>query len=110
MPSSPRPAWAPAISSRTQVGDPPDGDGFELPFREAYVLSEGGELALEDYARVLAQAEAAEALRKSDDPALVRGVRVRAASAVVTEALARDIEDFARGLSQGRTDGGLGWS
>ena len=84
-------------------------DAFELPFRTTYALSEGGEVALEDYARVLAQAEGAEALRSKSDPALVRGVRLLATAATLTEALARDIEDFAQGLAQGRTDG-LGWS
>ena len=85
-------------------------DPFEFPFRKAYALSEGGEVALEDYARVLAQAERAEALRSTSDPALVRGVQLWAAGATLTEALARDIEDFAHGLAQGRQDGGLGWS
>jgi hypothetical protein len=93
-----------------RVSEPSGADGFELPFRTAYVLSEGGEVALEDYARVLAQAEAAEALRSPSDPGLVRGVRLRGVRASFTEALARDIEDFARGLSPGRTDSGLGWS
>ena len=85
-------------------------DTFELPFRTAYALSEGAELALEDYARVLAQAEGAGTLRSESDPALVRGVCLRAAAANLTEALVRDIEDFAHGLAQGRTNGGLGWS
>ena len=85
-------------------------DAYELPFRTAYALSEGAEVALEDYARVLAQAKGAEALRSKSDPALVRGVRLLAAAATLTEALARDIEDFAHGLAQGRTNGGLGWS
>ena len=92
------------------MGEPSSASAFELPFRSGYALSESGEVALEDYARVLAQAEDAEALRRSDDPALVRGVRLQAATATLTEALARDIEDFALGLAQGRTDGGLGWS
>ena len=85
-------------------------DAFELPFQKAYALSESGEVALEDYARVLAQAETAEALRSTSDPALVRGLRLGAVAATLTEALFRDIEDFARGLAQGGTDGGLGWS
>ena len=85
-------------------------DPFEVPFRAAYALSEGGEVALEDYARVLAKAEGAEALRSQGNPALVGGVRLRAAAALITDGLARDIEDFAQGLAHGRTDGGLGWS
>ncbi len=93
------------------MGDPSSANAsFELTFRSGYALSESGEVALEDYARVLAQAEGAEAVRRPDDPALVRGVRLRAAAATLTEALARDIEDFAHGLAQGRPDGGLGWS
>ena len=92
------------------MSEPFPQDAYELPFREAYALSESGEVALEDYARVLAQAEAADALRSKSDPALVRGVRLRAASATLTAALARDIEDFAHGLAQGRNGPGLGWS
>jgi hypothetical protein len=82
----------------------------DVPFREPYLLSETSEAALEDYARVLAQAEAAEALHPGEAPGRVTGVRLRSAAAELTDALRRDIEDFARGLSQGRTDGGLGWS
>jgi hypothetical protein len=82
----------------------------DVPFRESYSLSETSEAALEDYARVLAQAEAAEALHPAEGPGGVRGVRLRAPAAALTDALRRDIEDFARGLAQGRTDSGLGWS
>ena len=88
----------------------PAENAFELPFQTACALSENGELALEDYARVLAEASGAEALRSRSDPALVRGVRLYAAKATLTETLARDIEGFAHGLAQGRTGGGLGWS
>lgn len=85
-------------------------NAFELPFRTACALSENGEVVLEDYARVLALASSALALRSRSDPALVRGVRLHEAAATLTEALARDIEDFAHGLAQGQGDGGLGWS
>ena len=92
------------------MSGPSAQDAFEMPFRTVCALSESGEVVLEDYARVLAQAEGAEALRSNSDPALVHGVSLQAAAATLTEALARDIEDFAHGLAQGGTDGGLGWS
>jgi hypothetical protein len=66
--------------------------------------------ALEDYARVLAGAVEATALHRGDDPALVRGVRLIEAEGVPADALLQDIEDFARSLTLGGAEGGLGWS
>jgi hypothetical protein len=82
----------------------------DVAFPKGYALSESAEIALEDYARVLAQAEGSEALHQDEPPALVTGVRLRAAGLRLTDELRRDIEGFARGLAQDREGGGLGWS
>jgi hypothetical protein len=82
----------------------------DLAFEEPLVLSEGAELALEDYARALVQAGGAEALRSPDNPGVVRGVRLRGPALALSPALVRDVQDFARGLTLGRGGPGLGWS
>jgi hypothetical protein len=65
-------------------------------------------VALEDYARTVTRAQAAEALRGlAEGP--VAGVHLCGAAAPVSTALARDVEDFARSLVAGG-GGGLGWS
>jgi hypothetical protein len=81
----------------------------EIAFEAPQRLDEPQEVALEDYARALMRAEAAEAWRAADDPAAVRGVRVCGVGLAVTRALVRDLEDFARSLVT-REGGGLGWS
>lgn len=83
---------------------------FDLAFRAAYPIDEPGEVALEDYARTLARARAAEGLRAPEDPAMVRGVHVCGLGASPTPALVTDIEDFAQSLATRRNGGGLGWS
>lgn len=85
-------------------------DCYDLSFRAAYPIDEPGEVALEDYARTLARARAAEGLRAADDPAMVRGVHVCGLGATPTPTLVTDIEDFARSLAATRNGGGLGWS
>jgi hypothetical protein len=82
----------------------------ELSFHATYPLTESAMAALEDKARVLARAGDAAVLRGGDDPALVRGVRVLEAAAVPTDAILRDLEDFARSLTLGGPEAGLGWS
>ena len=71
-------------------------------------MGDGGEVALEDYARTLTRARAAEALHAGDSAA-IRGVHVCGLAGALTPALRRDVEDFARSLVAG-TGGGLGWS
>jgi hypothetical protein len=79
-------------------------------FRGAYVIDAAGEVALEDYARVLGRAEAAEALPGEADPEKVAGVRLIAPGAELTESLRADIEDFARALASRSGGSGLGWA
>ena len=83
---------------------------LDFAFSRSYALSEGAEVALEDYARALTRARSAEAVRASDDPATVRGVHVCGMGMTLTPALLRDLEDFARSLIMGPGGGGLGWS
>lgn len=81
---------------------------YDLAFRTSYELDDPGEMALEDYARVLARAHAAEAVRGAD--ARVSGVRLRDASEPPSAAACRDIEDFARDLAGRGGGSGLGWA
>jgi len=81
---------------------------YDLAFQTAYELDDLGEMALEDYARVLARAEGAEAVRGAGDE--VTGVRLRGASEPVPSAVSRDIEAFARDLAARGGGSGLGWA
>lgn len=82
----------------------------DLLFETGYPIDPPGEVALEDYARVLTRAEGAEALRSPSTLEQVTGVRIAAAGAVVTAAVRKDIEDFARDLARRGGGGGLGWA
>jgi len=86
------------------------GPGVLVSFTAAIELDDPSEVALEDYARAVARAEEAEAVRGPSEPGPVTGVRLRGAAAPPTPEMRTDIEDFARDLSGrgGRT--GLGWS
>lgn len=86
----------------------PEAGCQQIDFQASYAVGEGAEVALEDYARALTRARAAEAVRTADSAA-IHGVHVCGLADAVTPALRRDIEDFARSLVTG-TGGGLGWS
>jgi hypothetical protein len=88
----------------------PGPDCYDLTFQAGYPLSEPAEVALEDYARELTRARAAEALRSESDPSRVRGVHVCGLTTILDGRLMTDIEDFARGLALHAGGGGLGWS
>ena len=88
----------------------PGPDCYDLSFQAGYPLSEPAQVALEDYARELTRARAAEALRSAEDPSRVRGVHVCGLAATLDGRLMTDIEDFARGLALRGGGGGLGWS
>ena len=87
----------------------PEAGCHEIVLDAGCALAEGAEVALEDYARALFRAGAAEAVRAAGDPAKVGSVHLCAPQAPITAALRRDLEDFARSLVVG-TGGGLGWS
>jgi hypothetical protein len=65
-------------------------------------------VALEDYARVQTGATAAEAITPQERE--VSGLHLCGLPAPVTEAVRRDIIDFARELTAASSSGGLGWS
>ena len=89
----------------------PQGDCFDLAFQFGYPIGEPAEVSLEDYARALTRAREAEAVRRSDDPSMVAGMHVCGLGAPLTQAIAADLEDFAKDLAiQGGSGGGLGWS
>jgi hypothetical protein len=92
------------------VAEPTRTEHCELVFREGLALSDGGEVALEDYARVLTAAARADAVRGEGTGARVTGVRVVAPSSPPTDDQQRDIEDFARGLEAEGGGPGLGWA
>jgi hypothetical protein len=88
----------------------PGADCFDLAFQAAYPIDEAGEVALEDYTRVLLRARAAFGLRAPEPPGSVRGVHVCGLPSSPTSALLIDLEDFARSLVARAAGGGLGWS
>ena len=83
---------------------------MELRFAAGYPIDEPGEVALEDYARVLTKAATAEGIRDGSDPRRVTGVRLDGLAATPAPALLGDLEDFARSLVADPSSGGLGWS
>jgi hypothetical protein len=82
----------------------------DLAFPAPYAVDEAGEVALEDYARALTRAGAAEAVRAGDNPSAVVGLHLCGLGAEPTAVVLHDIEDFARDLAAGTGTGGLGWS
>jgi hypothetical protein len=82
---------------------------LELRFKAPYSIDEPGEVALEDYARVLTKAVSAEGLRDPADTRMITGVRLLGLDTAPTEALFTDLEDFARGLVSRTAGAGLGW-
>jgi hypothetical protein len=80
-----------------------------VPFAAAQAMDEPGEVALEDYARVLTRARAAEAVPANGAPGMVEGVHLCGAAQPLSPAAIADIEGFAASLLAGRA-GGLGWS
>jgi len=86
----------------------PEAGCVVVSFGEAHPMDEASEVALEDYARVLTRARAAEAVPAAGVPGMIEGVHLCGASQPSPAAIA-DIEGFARSLLAGRA-GGLGWS
>ena len=86
----------------------PEAGCFQIDFQMPLAVTDAAEVALEDYARTVTRARAAEALRLAAEGP-VGGVHLCGLAAPVPPALARDVEDFARSLMAGG-GGGLGWS
>ena len=87
---------------------PPREEWYDLAFHGTYGLDDAGEMALEDYARVISRAQGAEAVRGADRK--VSAIRLREPAGTVSEAAARDVEDFARDLAVRGGGSGLGWA
>ena len=86
----------------------PETDCVLVTFAMPQAMDEASEIALEDYARVVTRARAAEAVPGAQ-PGVVKGVHVCGAARPVTPAMIADIEGFAGSLLAQRS-GGLGWS
>ena len=79
-----------------------------VAFRAAQAMDEPAEVALEDYARVLTGARAAEVV-PGDASGLVTGVHLCGAALPLAPATIADIEGFAASLLAARAST-LGWS
>jgi hypothetical protein len=86
----------------------PGPDCLDLPFAASRAVGEAAEAALEDYARVLACARAAEAIPDPAHAGRVSGVHLCGAAPHAVEELRDELEAFARDLSL-RGGAGLGW-
>jgi hypothetical protein len=86
----------------------PAADCHQVIFAQGVVMEPAAEVALEDYARVLTRARAAEAFRAGEDGP-VSGVHLCGLAARPAPALLADLEAFARDLAMGARGGGLGW-
>jgi hypothetical protein len=86
----------------------PAADCGEILFATSLALTPSAQVALEDYARVLTRAAAAE-IAGGDDTA-VTGVHLCGVPSPITDAARRDLTDFARELAARESTGGLGWS
>lgn len=81
----------------------------DLGFSRPYHLAPAAEVALEDYARVVARAATAEALEAPEEPGSLLGVRLLGPAADPDQAVRDDVEAFARELASPAGEG-LGWS
>jgi hypothetical protein len=80
-----------------------------IRFAAGRALGAAAVVALEDYARELTLASAAEALVAEDAPGRVTGVALEAPRIAAEGVVLEDIEAFARDLAE-REGPGLGWS
>jgi hypothetical protein len=92
------------------VIEDPQAGCVDLQFADVVRLSPSGEVALEDYARVLTRARHAEAIPSHTQPATIAGVHVCAPEAPPDEVLCAEIETFAREMELPGERGGLGWN
>ena len=87
----------------------PTRDRVELRFREPRAVGPSGQVALEDYARELTRAAAAEAIVEPEAPERLLGVALDSPLVAPQGSVLEDIEAFARELAE-RAGDGLGWS
>ena len=80
-----------------------------IRFEEPRAVGAGGLVALEDYARELTRAKAAEALVAEGEAGRLLGLALEAPLIAPQGAVLEDIEAFARDLAE-RGGFGLGWS
>ena len=86
----------------------PAASCIDLPFAVPCPLEPSAQVALEDYARVLTGASAAEAISMAAGE--VAGVHLCGLPSGASPSAQRDIVDFARDLAAASPGGGLGWS
>jgi hypothetical protein len=80
-----------------------------IRFREPHAVSAFGLVALEDYARELTRASAAQALLAPGEDERLVGLELEAPLTLPQGSVLDDIEAFARELAE-RAGDGLGWS
>jgi len=81
----------------------------EVRFRQPRAVGPSGQVALEDYARELTRAAAAEALVAAEAPERLVGIALDSPLIAPQGNVLDDIEAFARELAEHAGDG-LGWS
>jgi hypothetical protein len=87
----------------------PGPDCVEVAFSRPCELAPSAEVALEDYARVVAGAVSAEALADEESPRRLRGVHLCHPATPPGDAARCDIEAFAHDLAAPASER-LGWS
>jgi hypothetical protein len=88
----------------------PQAGCVDVVFASARVLTPAGQVALEDYARVLAAARHGQVRHAADGDLSVVGVHLCAPEVDCSTALRADLEAFAAELADATEGGKLGWS
>jgi hypothetical protein len=91
------------------VSEVPAAERIVIRFGAKHAIGAMGVVALEDYARELTQARAAEALVAEGETDRLTGLVLEAPLVAPQGAVLEDIEAFARDLAE-RAGDGLGWA
>ena len=91
------------------MSEPRAAERVVIRFAAEHPIGAAGVVALEDYARELTQAKAAEALVAEGEAGRLTGLALDAPRIAPQGAVLEDIEAFARDLAE-RSGPGLGWS